>query len=84
MVEAKTTFYYRLTFQKTNHLKSDLNYYFFKVVPLKEDIFLTIITHITNYNLSHVGPLLADFMYCIYTCLSDLWVLFMQLNSNSN
>ena len=34
-------------------------------------------THITNYNLSHVGPLWAASMYCVYTCLSDLWVLFM-------
>ena len=59
-----------------------------KVGPLKEDIFLTpsmvyisvIITHIKNYNLfSHVGPLWATFMYCIYTCLFDLWVLLIHL-----
>ena len=30
-------------------------------------------SHITNYNLSHVGPLCTAFMYCINTCLSDLW-----------
>ena len=26
---------------------------------------------------SHIGPLWAAFTNCIYTCLSDLWVLFM-------
>ena len=33
-------------------------------------VYISVIsTHITNYNLSHVGPLWAAFMYCIYTCL---------------
>ena len=45
--------------------KNFLSTFFFNVGPLKEDIFLTtiyglyfsIITHITNYNCSHVGTL---------------------------
>ena len=39
-------------------------------------VYISVInTHITNYNLSHVRPLWAASMYCIYTWLSDLWVL---------
>ena len=60
--------------------------YFFKGCSLGGHLFdhllwsiLVIITHITNYNLSHIGPLWAAFTYCIYTCLSDLWVLVIQL-----
>ena len=47
-------------------------------------ISVIIFTHITNYNLSHVGPLWAAFMYCIYTCLSDLWVLVMLMYQSAN
>ena len=41
-------------------------------------VYISVInTHITNYNFSHVGSLWGVSMYCIYTCLYDLWVLFM-------
>ena len=62
-------------------------YIFFSMLALlRTTSFLTTIygpysshhyTHVTNYNFSHVVPLWAGFMYCIYTCLSELWVLLM-------
>ena len=55
-----------------------LMFVFLMLALLRRTSFLTTVyglyfshhcTHITNYNPSHVGPLWAAFMYCIYTCL---------------
>ena len=74
-------FYRRLTFFNETIMSWN---YFLNVGPSKEDIFFdnllwsifqSSLTHITNYNFSHVGPLWAAFMYCNDTCLSDLWTI---------
>ncbi len=44
--------------------------------PLSMAYISIIITHVTNYNLfQDIDHLWAASMYCIYTCLSDSWVL---------
>ena len=65
---------YSYYFLNVGLLKRTYFYYFF--TPFMVNISV-INTDITNSNLSHVGPLWAASMYCIYTCLSDFWVLFM-------
>ena len=59
---------------------------FFMLALLRRISFLTTIyglyyshnyTHFANLNFLHAGPLWAALKYCIYTLLSDLWVLSM-------
>ena len=70
-----------LSFHMVQALEPHTIVRFFYVGTLKESIFFDhhlwsifqSSTHISNYNLSHVGPQWAASMYCIYTCKSKYW-----------